>query len=156
MTINGNTFSQSPPRRPTLDDFNGAVKANDINYPPDARTQPTAEEFNTLCNMVVAMGAVCPFLVVSIANNGTTASILNFTCAGGNIALGDLTVTRVSLGLVKLTIAIAKFGDVTRQPMACANGTTAAKCAASYVESGANYEFSVKLDIDANLTMSLG
>ena len=155
MTVDANTFALTPARRPTLNDFNGAAKANDAKHPPNAATQPTAEEYNTICKLVVAMGAVCPSLVVSISNDGATAAVLSFSTPG-DIELADLSVTRVSAGLVKLTIDEDLLPPISRQPIACANGSTAAKCAARYQTSAGNLEFFVVCDIDTNVTISIG
>lgn len=151
-----NTFELDEPRRPGSQDFNGAAKVDDQEFTPDAVTMPTAGEYNTMCKLLIGMGAVLPYLIISVANDGASASLLSFVSANGNLENTDFTISRVSSGLVKIVVATAKLVALTRQPMACPNGSTAAKIAARYAINGSNTEFYVKCDIDCDVTISIG
>lgn len=99
---NANPFDLDPPVRPGVDAFNGIAKVNKGGKPvPDPSTMPSAEEWNTICHMLVATGRVVPSAVLRIQNTGA-ASILRALAAGGNVLPGTFTVTRVSAGYLQV------------------------------------------------------
>ncbi len=55
-----NTFDLSPPRRPTLADFNNAAKGDDPNHPPNVATMPNAVEWNLMAKLLVALRSGLP------------------------------------------------------------------------------------------------
>lgn len=90
------------PRRPTLNDFNGAVKIDDANYAPDPQTMPNGPELNLYAKLLVALGAVCPSLVFSITG-GAVPTLAGFLSASTLVSTGTFGINRVSAGVVDIT-----------------------------------------------------
>ena len=78
MATNANTYDLSPPRPPTIADFNGASKADDASEPPDPTTMPNAPEWNTMEKLIVAICQMLPSAEVSIL---ASASPVIIACA---------------------------------------------------------------------------
>lgn len=119
MTIyadNLNPLDADPPRKPNLDDFNGANKFDDAEFPPDPTTMPTSAEYNTLCRLAVTNSRMSPVLVVAVrwvstvptidyvlaANSQTLASHLTVTTAG----VGDVTIDWPTTGTGALPVTL--------------------------------------------------
>lgn len=97
---NANTFSLPSPRRPGSDDFNGIAKEDDQEFPPDPQTQPNADEWNTIEYVTLALGRVCPLLVLSLNDSfayvGSASPNENLTFSAFTIAVngtGDVSIT---------------------------------------------------------------
>lgn len=114
--------SPLPPRRPTINDFNGAVKIDDSRpgYQPDPQTMPSAAEWNLICKLLSAMGAVVPNAVVSITG-GATPSVAGFSSASTLVTTDTFTVIHNGTGDVSITWPANTFPSLTTAPTANLN-----------------------------------
>lgn len=97
---NENTFDLDQPRRPGSADFNGLAKENANNQPVrDPVTMPSAEEWNTLGHLAIALGKVCPLAIVVI--NGSATPTVQDVLAPGSVVAADILVTRVGAGHIR-------------------------------------------------------
>lgn len=133
-----NTFDLSPPRRPTLADFNNAAKADDSAYPPNVATMPNSAEYNLMARLLVAMGAVCPTARVSVLASSTPSiSSVIAPGTGVNANAGAFILTRVAAGQYWVECATATtlptFGS---QPSVSLNSHSALVVAGAYATYG--------------------
>lgn len=70
-----NTFAESPPRRPTIDDVGGGQKVNDSIDRPDPARDATAEDFNQLSQQVVGLARTTPHTRVTYRYNGSSYQV---------------------------------------------------------------------------------
>lgn len=97
-----NTFDLDPPRRPGANDFNGIAKVNALDLEPaDPETDPTAEEWNTLCHTGLAVGQVAALAFVKI-DGGASPSILGVISPSTNVTGVTFTLDRVGAGHLTL------------------------------------------------------
>lgn len=86
------TWDQDPPKRPTIADLGGATKENHPKYPPNAATDPTAEEFNQFAKQHAAVGK-CQYLAkLHVQISGGDPSIVAVQAPGSNVEAGDFTI----------------------------------------------------------------
>jgi len=113
-----NTLALVPPRRPTEDDFGGAAKENDAQFPPNALTMPTAEEWNEKVRMLAAAWRVTPVAVVPVTFIAGAPTVGTPQC--GNPALTSATFTPTDVGPGETTIAwpAGTFPSATVPPKA--------------------------------------
>lgn len=103
---NSSTYDQSPAQRPTVDSFNGCVKEDDQEYPPDPSTMPNAAEANTTSLTIVSLGAmgavgkisvtytiIGPQIASSQFPNIATAFTPTIIRTPGGAASGDVTIS---------------------------------------------------------------
>jgi hypothetical protein len=91
-----------PPRRPILNDWNGAAKIDDAAYPPDAQTMPNAPELNLGARVHVAAGAMIANLIASITG-GVAPVLAGFMSPSTLVTSTTLTTTRNAIGDVSIT-----------------------------------------------------
>jgi hypothetical protein len=120
---NASTFDLATPRRPTTNDFNGAAKIDDAQYPPDAQTMPSAFEYNTLCLLVVALGKALPVAVVSVTG-GNPPTLAGFAAPGSAVVSGSFTLTRNAVGDVSITWPANTFPTPAVAPSVSTNAGT--------------------------------
>lgn len=121
MSPNANTFELATPRRPGIGDFNGAVKENAPD-PPDPKTMPSAEEYNTLCRLAVAFGAVLPHTLITVRFNAAGLAIVDrFTSANGNVTLSTFTLAHPAAGDTSIRWPANAFPTPAVGPMVTAN-----------------------------------
>lgn len=105
---NDNTFDLATPRRPGASDFNGIAKENATGTVADPQTDPSAEEWNTLCHVARAVGNVCALAILSIAG-GASPSVTSVLAPGTNLVPSDFTVTRNAAGDLTIAWAVGKL-----------------------------------------------
>ena len=118
------TFDLVPPRRPVLNDFNGAAKVDDATFPPDPQTMPNAAELNLAAKLAVAVGAVMPVLVFSVIG-GVTPTLFGIITAVTAVIPSTLTVVRNGTGDVSITWPAGTFPTPSVYPTACTNAGAA-------------------------------
>lgn len=117
---NISTWDLATPRRPSLDDFEGAEKQNDDDFPPDPEKDPTAEEYNELCQLVVGFGRMIPNAIVCVAG-GATPSVAGFSAMPIAVITSTFTVTRNGAGDVSITWPANTFPTPICRPRAYLN-----------------------------------
>jgi hypothetical protein len=123
------------PRRPILNDFNGAAKIDDANYPPDPQTMPNAAEFNLIARVLVALGAVVPNAVISVTG-GNPPTIFGFTSASSLVTSGTFTLTRNGAGDVSITWPANTFPTPAANPVVSPNAGVLADVDAVAITNG--------------------
>ncbi len=118
---NDNTFDLDSPRRPGDVDFNGIEKINaGTGRVSDPRTMPSAEEYNTICALLVALGKVCP-IAVALIDGGTTPVCTTVLAPGSNIVASGMICTRVSAGYIRVKWLAATEGGLPAMNLASAS-----------------------------------
>jgi hypothetical protein len=124
---NANTFDLSPPRRPTIADFNNASKQDDPNNPPNIATMPNSGEWNTMAFLLVALGQSIPTARVSVdaSASPSIASVIGpGTAVNGKTSA--FVLTRVGAGEYWVECATsALLPTAGSQPSAYLNSATA-------------------------------
>ena len=115
--------SSLPPRRPILNDFNGAVKIDDANYPPDPQTMPNSAELNLYGRIHVAVGAVVPNAILSVTG-GPPTLLAGFVSPSTLVSSGTFTVVRNGAGDVSITWPANTFPVAQVGPMVSTNAGT--------------------------------
>ena len=114
---NDSTFDLPTPRRPGLDDFNGAAKQNAYDKPvSDPVRMPSAEEYNTLCKLAVALGKVVPIASVYVTFPGGDPTITGVVGAGSSVTLGTFTPTDNGAGNTTIAWSTAALPVSTTPP----------------------------------------
>lgn len=99
---NQTTFDLSPPRRPGADDFNGLNKINEGGLPiADPEHDPSAEEWNTLCDLAISVGAVAP-LAILVIKGGASPSIQHVLAPGHSVTPETFLLTRLGAGNLRV------------------------------------------------------
>lgn len=114
---NTSPFDLTPPIRPTKDHFNGVAKEDDVEDPPDPRSQPNAAEWNTIEWLLLSIGRVMPVLVFSCSGGGFT----KMGSAKTSLTISDLTYTVNGTGDVSITWPSGSFPSSLVEPMAVLN-----------------------------------
>lgn len=114
------TWDLVPPRRTTTNDFNGCVKVDDQQYPPDPATMPSGAEYNTLCLLMVAVNRVMPAAVISVTG-GNPPTLAGFAAPGSSIVGGTFTLTRNGAGDVSITWPANTFPTPATAPVVSTN-----------------------------------
>jgi hypothetical protein len=120
-TWNGDPGNSVAPRRPGLGDMGGATKLDDLEYPPDPTTMPTADEDNQKQRQIVAVGKVVPAAILSVH---FTAGAPSVTCPGDNIVVGTFTVTDTATGDTLIAWPANTFPPSVADHEATATGAT--------------------------------
>lgn len=96
---NASTFDLVPPRRPSLDDFNGAEKEDVLEEPPEPKTMPSAAEYNTICRLVEAIGRVTPVAIVDVKFASGAPIVERFACVATAADTGTFVVADAGNGV---------------------------------------------------------
>ena len=102
------TYNLSVPRRPGLDDFNGAAKENDLEV-PNPTTDPSAEEYNQLCKQAVALAKVAPMCLIEVRFNAGAPVVERVISTSDNVDASDITPTDNGDGDTSLNWAANTF-----------------------------------------------
>lgn len=86
------TFDQSPPRRPTLDDFGGGAKENDPADPPNPVTMLTATDENQGEKFMAAAGRVLPLVTIFITITAGVPAVSSVQAMGSAVTTGSFNV----------------------------------------------------------------
>lgn len=117
------THSQTPPRRPTVDDLGGGQKVNGLAKPDPAR-HFCAEDANQSAKQIAALGRVAPLAVLKVDYSGSYVKAGLSCQADEGVSLSAFTVYRVSAGVVEITWNPARFPTPVRRPTVQVIGTT--------------------------------
>jgi hypothetical protein len=96
------TFDLEEPRRPSLDDVGGAEKEDDAEEPPDPRTMPYADEYNTFAHLLRAYGRIIATARISI-EGGASPFVAGSATVGTRIAHTTFAVQHNGPGDVSIT-----------------------------------------------------
>lgn len=94
-------FDLATPRRPGLDDVGGGAKQNDLRYPPDPKTQVTAEDVNQWSALLQRLAGIVPAALLNVSSAGVLTSVVALP-TGANVSGGltaAFTVARTGTGL---------------------------------------------------------
>lgn len=97
----------SGPYRPGTADFNGAVKVDDTDDPPDGQTMPNAEEWNTISLLLVALGKVAAQVTVSVKQAAGVYSFDLTSAAGSAVVPGANLIELLKNGTGDVTVKVA-------------------------------------------------
>lgn len=70
-----NTWDLQPPTRPSLDDLGSATKEDDATDPPDAKSMPTAAEWNLFAKLLAQFAGGFAFSLKFQLTHGVSGSI---------------------------------------------------------------------------------
>lgn len=93
---NGSPYDLSPATRPTLDTFNGCAKLDDLAFPPDVQTMPSAAEWNAKGKTLISLGKMVGTAQFSVDFSGGAPILVAFSAASNNAIA--FVLTRVSGG----------------------------------------------------------
>jgi hypothetical protein len=114
-----NTFDLDPPRRPSLDDCGGAGKEDDVEYPPDPLTHPTAAEFNLFARMIAVFGGVLPHTFVDVRINAGAPVIDAAGSFRTSVTTATFTPTDNGTGDTTIAWPADTFPTAIGKPVAC-------------------------------------
>lgn len=114
---NASPFDLTPPRRPGLDDFNGIVKEDDAENPPNPREQPNAPEWNTIEWILLAIGRIMPYAIFSFA----AGAITQVVTASKTLTVGSFSITANGTGDYSITWPANTFPASSVAPVASLN-----------------------------------
>lgn len=128
LTWLGDVANAINPYRPAVGDMGGADKINDAKYVPDADdpTAPNAEEWNQMVGQSAALAMMSAAAAFDVRFSTGTPSVYAVYSANPGLAIGDITVTDLGNGNVKLGIPATKLPDVRwadARPQATGNHT---------------------------------
>jgi hypothetical protein len=89
---NTNTFEQTPPRRPTIDDVGGGAKENRTPAPDPVR-DATAEDFNQLGRQAASAGTMIPLVRLFVTISGGVPVVASVMSPSSLVSTGSFTVT---------------------------------------------------------------
>lgn len=141
---NANTFDLVPPRRPGLNDFEGASLSDDVEEPPNPLTDPTSATWNTLCRVLTALGLVTPVCRLGITGHVSQPFINALACVVTAVTqtpvvgtgFGTFTIVRNSIGNVSITWPAGTFPAAAFPPKASLNHTAAGMITAFAITNG--------------------
>ena len=141
---NSNTFDLVPPRRPGLNDFEGAALTDDVEQPPNPGTDPTSAVWNTICRTLTALGMTAPVLCLGITGHVTQPFINAMACVVSAVTqtpvvggvFGTFTITRNSIGNVSITWPAGTFPAAAFPPTAFLNAPAAGMVTAFAIANG--------------------
>lgn len=109
-----------PPRRPVLNDFNGAQKIDDANFAPDPQTMPNAPELNLTARLLVAIGSMVANAIISITG-GNPPTLAGWVTPGTLSTSLTFTLTRNGTGDVSITWPANTFPTAQVAPTVSTN-----------------------------------
>jgi len=120
MTISRtSTFRQTPPRRPGEGDVLAGTKENATpTVPPHMLS---AEEFEQMARLVVALGTMVPLIRISIGFDGSTPLLDSFMTVREDIIAGDFTLVDHAAGDTEIRFLASKFPALRSRPMVSLN-----------------------------------
>jgi hypothetical protein len=96
------TFDLDEPRRPSLDDVGGGAKEDDAEEPPDPRTMPYADEYNTFAHLLRAYGRVVATARISV-QGGAAPFVSGHATPGTRLTRESFAVQHHGPGDVSIT-----------------------------------------------------
>lgn len=103
-----------------MGDVGGAEKEDDAEEPPDPRTMPYADEYNTFAHLLRAYGRMIATLRVSV-EGGAAPFVAGYACPGTRIAREALSVQHHGPGDVSITWPAAALPPPLCAPVAWIN-----------------------------------
>jgi hypothetical protein len=115
------TFDQSPAARPGTADVGTGSYTDDPEFPPDPNVFPSADYWNQLTKLVVAMGKVCPIAIVTVGFNAGTPQVTSAVGPGGSVAPGFFTLDDLGAGHTMVKWTTGTLPPMGPQPMLTIN-----------------------------------
>jgi hypothetical protein len=107
------TFDETPPRRPGIGDVGGGAKEDDVEFPPDPVTMPTAADANQMALQIVGLWAVSAAAIVHVTFSGSTPSIAGVFSPRTGLVAADFALTDNGLGDTSVVHAGGKLPPAT-------------------------------------------
>src|SRR4051812_19957722 len=121
MAANGSTFDLIPARRPSLDDVGGASFEDDLEFPPNPETDPSAAMMNAVTSLVAAYGAVIYHTVLSIRFANGSPSISALSCVRKEVTAATFKVAHNGNGDTSITWPEGTLPPASTQPTGSMN-----------------------------------
>lgn len=108
LTFDGDVANGVNPYRPGTNDVGGCQKLDDSEEPPDDETMASADDFNQMGKLIVALCKVAGAAVMYVSNSGTPA-ITGLRAAGSLLTVPDFTVIDQATGDTEIKCPASKL-----------------------------------------------
>lgn len=119
-----NTFTLTPPRRPTEADFGGTAKVDDAEFPPNPEIHPMASEWNEKVRLLAAAWRTIPVATIPVTFIAGVPTVGTPQCGNPDLTSATFTPTDNGLGDTTISWPADTFPAATIPPVAVNNATS--------------------------------